>query len=190
MRSPNGACARWVWTTTSPWTAHFYSVPYRHAPREGGGADHRSRRGDLPARRAHRRHLRGSGDGKHTTLNEHMPASHCRYSDWTIERILTDARACGPSATLLCEVILEHRPHPEQGFRTTREIVRLANIYGARAAGGGGARPAGERAATARSDPSSTTASTDNPSAGARARPMAPSPTPKSAAQPTTTEEI
>jgi len=31
---------------------------------------------------------------------------------------------------LLCQVILEHRPHSEQGFRTTMGIVRLAKVYG------------------------------------------------------------
>jgi hypothetical protein len=31
--------------------------------------------------------MRGSGDGKHTTVPEHMPSSHRRYQDWTLERI-------------------------------------------------------------------------------------------------------
>lgn len=109
---------------------HFYSVPYRHA-RETVEVRLTARgveiflRGERIAA-----HLRGSGDGKHTTHNEHMPASHRRYSEWTIERILAEARACGPSVALLCQMILEHRPHPEQGFRTTMGIVRLAKVYG------------------------------------------------------------
>ena len=110
---------------------HFYSVPYRHARemvevRLTARAVEIFLQGERIAA-----HLRGSGDGKHTTLTEHMPASHRRYSDWTIERILTDARALGPSVALLCQLILEHRPHPEQGFRTTMGIVRLARVYGA-----------------------------------------------------------
>ncbi|MDE2488119.1 MAG: IS21 family transposase [Alphaproteobacteria bacterium] len=110
---------------------HFYSVPYRHA-RETVEVRITARavevflRGERIAA-----HLRGSGDGKHTTLSEHMPDSHRRYSDWTIERILGEAGACGPSVALLCQVILEHRPHPEQGFRSTMGIVRLAKVYGA-----------------------------------------------------------
>lgn len=109
---------------------HFYSVPYRHA--------RQSVEVRLTARSVEiflggeriAAHLRGSGDGKHTTLSEHMPASHRRYSDWTIERIMGEAQACGPSVALLCQVILEYRPHPEQGFRTTMGIVRLAKVYG------------------------------------------------------------
>jgi len=31
-------------------------------------------------------HRRSSGNGKHTTTPEHMPSSHRRFADWTIER--------------------------------------------------------------------------------------------------------
>src|SRR6202049_4933513 len=62
-------------------------------------------------------HLRSSGNGKHTTVQEHMPSSHRRYANWTLDRIRTDAASIGPSTAALCDLILEHRPHPEQGFR-------------------------------------------------------------------------
>jgi transposase len=76
-------------------------------------------------------HIRGPCNGKHTTITAHMPSSHRRYADWTIERILREAGAIGPSAQLLCEKILEHRAHPEQGFRSCLGIVRLARPFGA-----------------------------------------------------------
>jgi len=109
---------------------HFYSVPYRHA------------RATVEVRATLRTieiflkgeriaaHVRGSGDGKHTTIAEHMPSSHRRHLGWSIERILTEARAVGASAELLCQLILERRPHPEQGFRSCLGIVRLAKAYG------------------------------------------------------------
>jgi transposase len=59
-----------------------------------------------------------------------MPSSHRRYADWTIERIRRDAGAIGPSTAALCELILEHRPHPEQGFRACLGIVRLVKPFG------------------------------------------------------------
>jgi len=40
-------------------------------------------------------------------------------------------RAIGPATAALCELILEHRPHPEQGFRACLGIVRLAAPYSA-----------------------------------------------------------
>lgn len=76
-------------------------------------------------------HMRGSGDGRHTTLADHMPSSHRRFGDWTIDRILREARAIGPSAEMLCQMILEERPHPEQGFRSCLGIVRLVRPVGA-----------------------------------------------------------
>ena len=76
-------------------------------------------------------HRRGSGDGKHTTVPEHMPSSHRRYADWTIERIRREADAIGPSVGILCALILERRPHPEQGFRACLGILRLARSVAA-----------------------------------------------------------
>jgi transposase len=109
---------------------HFYSVPYRHARaavevRATARAIEVFLKGQRIAA-----HMRGSGDGKHTTLPEHMPSSHRRYADWTLERILREAAAIGPSTEMLCQMIIEHRPHPEQGFRACLGIVRLAKGFG------------------------------------------------------------
>jgi len=76
-------------------------------------------------------HMRASGNHGHTTVPEHMPSSHRRYAGWTIERIRADARLIGPATAALCELILEARPHPEQGFRACLGIVRLAGSHGA-----------------------------------------------------------
>src|SRR5580693_5612610 len=111
--------------------AHFYSVPYRFA------------RSEVEVRLTPRTveiflkgeriaaHLRSSGNHRHTTVPEHMPSSHRRYADWTVERIRREAAAIGPAAAALCELILERRPHPEQGFRSCLGIVRLVRPFGA-----------------------------------------------------------
>jgi transposase len=59
-----------------------------------------------------------------------MPSSHRRFADWTIERIRRDASIVGPATAMLCEVILEYRPHPEQGFRACMGILRLVKTFG------------------------------------------------------------
>jgi transposase len=75
--------------------------------------------------------VRGSGNGHHTTINDHMPSSHRRYGNWTVERLLNEAGRLDPSVRMLCEMILSDRPHPEQGYRSCLGIVRLARAYGA-----------------------------------------------------------
>jgi transposase len=109
---------------------HFYSVPHRHAR---ATVETRLTPRTVEVFRGGERiaaHVRGSGDGKHTTVAEHMPSSHRRYQDWTVDRIKREALEVGPSTALLCQMILEHRPHPEQGFRSCLGIVRLARAFG------------------------------------------------------------
>ena len=91
---------------------HFYSVPYRFA------------RAEVKARLTARTvevflkgeriaaHRRASGNGRHTTVSEHMPSSHRRYAGWTIVRIREDAARIGPATAALCEQILDigHTP--------------------------------------------------------------------------------
>jgi transposase len=111
--------------------AHFYSVPYRFARREVEvRLTPRTVEVFLKGERI-AAHLRSSGNHRHTTVSDHMPSSHRRYADWTVERIRREAAAIGPATAALCELILERRPHPEQGFRSCLGIVRLARPFGA-----------------------------------------------------------
>ncbi len=109
---------------------HFYSVPYRFA------------RDEIEARITARTvelfhkgeriatHMRGSGNGRHTTVAEHMPSAHRRFADWTIERIRREAAAIGACTAVFCDVVLAERPHPEQGFRACLGILRLVKGFG------------------------------------------------------------
>lgn len=109
---------------------HHYSVPYRFA-REQVEARITARTIEL-FHKGERiaAHLRGSGNGRHATITEHMPSSHRRSADWTIERIARDAAAIGTCTALLYEKFLTDRPHPEQGFRACLGIVRLVRGFG------------------------------------------------------------
>ena len=59
-----------------------------------------------------------------------MPESHKRYLAWTPSRIITWAEKTGPSTGALVRGIMEQRPHPEQGFRSSLGIMRLGKRYG------------------------------------------------------------
>ena len=109
---------------------HYYSVPYRFArepieARITAATIELFHKGERIAA-----HMRGSGNGRHTTIPEHMPSSHRRFADWTVERIARDATAIGPCTALLCEKILVERRHPEQGFRACLGIMRMARSFG------------------------------------------------------------
>jgi transposase len=110
---------------------HYYSVPHRFARAEVE-ARITARTVEVFAKgqriAAHRR--MGSNNYGHTTLPEHMPSSHRRYADWTIHRIRQDAALIGQATAALCELILERKPHPEQGFRSCLGVIRLAKVFG------------------------------------------------------------
>jgi transposase len=109
---------------------HFYSVPHRFA------------RSEVEVRLTPRAveifvkgeriaaHLRASGNHRHTTVSEHMPSSHRRYADWTPERIRRQAGEIGRNTATLVEIIMRERVHPEQGFRASIGIIRLARSHG------------------------------------------------------------
>ncbi len=109
---------------------HYYSVPYRFAKDElevrlTARTVEVFRKGERIAA-----HIRSSGNHRHTTIAEHMPSSHRHFADWSIERIRREASAVGHSTGTLCELILEERRHPEQGFRACLGIIRLAKSFG------------------------------------------------------------
>ena len=109
---------------------HYYSVPHRFA-KEQVEVRLTARVVEIFARGERiAAHMRGSGNGKHTTTPEHMPSSHRRYAGWTVERIRHETAAIGAATSSLCERILEERSHPEQGFRACLGIVRLVKAFG------------------------------------------------------------
>jgi transposase len=109
---------------------HYYSVPFRFA------------RAEVEVRLTARTveiflkgeriaaHQRMSGNHKHTTVPEHMPSRHRRYAGWTLENIRAEAAKIGPATAALCEAIIKHRSHPEQGFRSCLGVIRLVNSHG------------------------------------------------------------
>jgi transposase len=109
---------------------HFYSVPHRFARQQVEiRLTARTVEIFLKGERV-AAHARAGGKGRHTTIPEHMPSSHRRYADWTIGRIQAEAACVGPATALLCDLVLQHRPHPEQGFRACLGILRLVRPYG------------------------------------------------------------
>jgi transposase len=75
-------------------------------------------------------HARSNVIGKHSTLQEHRPEAHKRYSEWTPGRLLRLGAKIGEGTRRVIEWQLNNRPHPEQGFRSCMGVLRLADTYG------------------------------------------------------------
>ncbi len=74
-------------------------------------------------------HLRDPGRRSHIKAPEHMPSAHRRYAQWSPARILSSAAKLGPSVAAFCDIVMQDRPHPEQGFRTCLGILSLARSF-------------------------------------------------------------
>lgn len=110
---------------------HYYSVPHAFARQEVD-----VRVSALTVECFHRgcriaSHRRSAHRGRHTTVKEHMPASHRHWADWTPERIIDWAAKTGPATAELAGKIIAARAHPQQGYRTCLGILRLGEAHGA-----------------------------------------------------------
>lgn len=107
----------------------FYSVPFQFA-REQIEARVTARTVELFVKGQRvAAHARLASCGRHTTVPEHMPSSHRRHAGWTAERIQAEAQSIGPATALYCAHMLEHKHHPEQGYRACLGVVRLPRVY-------------------------------------------------------------
>ena len=67
--------------------------------------------------------------GKHTTIADHMPASHRAHLEWTPQKLIDWGLRIGVSTAAVVTWQLEHRAHPEQGYRACLGLQRLAREY-------------------------------------------------------------
>jgi len=75
-------------------------------------------------------HPRSKAQGRHSTLKEHMPASHRFYSEWSPERFVHWAEKNGTDTARLIQVVLQSRTHPEQAFRACLGILSFSKKHG------------------------------------------------------------
>jgi hypothetical protein len=69
--------------------------------------------------------------GAFTTNPEHMPASHRAHREWTPAKLIAWGERIGAACGSVVRWQMEHRPHPEQGYRACLGLQRLARQYGA-----------------------------------------------------------
>jgi len=108
---------------------HYYSVPHTLIHKE---VFVRATERTIEVFYKHRRvasHPRSRARGSFTTLSDHMPPSHRKYSEWSPERFMRWAEKIGPYTNQLVKDVLVSRKHPQQSYRSCLGILRLANRY-------------------------------------------------------------
>ncbi len=109
---------------------HYYSVPYQLVKQQ---LDARITDHIVECFYKNKRvasHVRSFHKGGHTTVREHMPASHQQYGDWSPQRFIQWAEKTGPSTARVITTVLSSRRHPQQSYRTCLGILRLGKSHG------------------------------------------------------------
>ncbi|MFY9512890.1 MAG: IS21 family transposase [Rubrivivax sp.] len=109
---------------------HNYSVPHQHV---GSAVELRITATTLEVLHKRQRiaaHARSHRPGGFTTVAEHMPASHRAHRQWTPAKLIAWGQRVGAATAGVVRWQMEHRPHPEQGYRACLGLMRLARQYG------------------------------------------------------------
>jgi len=77
-------------------------------------------------------HPRKHGNlGQYSTLPEHMPEDHRKYTHWNAERFLSWARSMGENTVTVVKAILAARQIEQQGYRACMALLKLSDKYSA-----------------------------------------------------------
>jgi transposase len=109
--------------------AHYYSVPHRLV---GAEVELRITATTVEVLAGGARvavHAYSALPGKHTTLAEHMQASHRAHRDWSPAKLIAWGARIGVATAGVVRWQMEHRPHPERGYRACLGMQRLAREF-------------------------------------------------------------
>jgi transposase len=109
---------------------HYYSVPHQHVGSEVELRITVTTLEVLLRRQRIAAHARSARVGGFTTVAEHMPASHREHRQWTPAKLVSWGERVGAATAGVVRWQMEHRPHPEQGYRACLGLMRLARQYG------------------------------------------------------------
>jgi hypothetical protein len=109
---------------------HYYSVPHRLVRTEVELRVTASTVEILSGNQRVAVHPYSAQRGAHTTTAEHMPASHRAHREWTPQRLIAWGERIGAACAAVVRWQMEHRPHPEQGYRACLGLQRLARQFG------------------------------------------------------------
>lgn len=112
------------------YAGHYYSVPNALVRQQ---VDLRITQTAVEVYAKHKRvaiHAKSDRVGAHSTIAEHMPASHRAHHEWTPSKLMAWAHRIGTYTAEMVEQILKRKPHPEQGYRSCMGLKNLCRRYG------------------------------------------------------------
>ena len=75
-------------------------------------------------------HIRLSGHpGQYSTIPEHMPEDHRKYTQWNAGRFLSWAQGIGENTVAVVGAILASRKIEQQGYKACMALLKLADKY-------------------------------------------------------------
>jgi hypothetical protein len=110
---------------------HYYSVPHRLVRSQLDARITTSTVEVLAGGQRVAAHAYSARKGHFTTLAEHMPASHREHLQWSPAKLIAWGERIGAATAAVVRWQMEHRPHPEQGYRSCLGLMRLSRQYGA-----------------------------------------------------------
>ena len=75
-------------------------------------------------------HVRRHTPGGYSTDPAHRPKSHTRQLEWTPSRLVDWGESIGVATGAVVAHLLDHKPHPEQGYRSCLGLRSLGKRYG------------------------------------------------------------
>jgi len=109
---------------------HYYSVPHRLVREQVELRVTSTTVEILAGQQRVAVHAYSDRRGAHTTTPEHMPASHRAHREWTPAKLIAWGERIGVATAAVVRWQMEHRPHPEQGYRSCLGLQSLARQFG------------------------------------------------------------
>jgi transposase len=109
---------------------HYYSVPYTYIGKKIKILYNASQVDIYYRYEKIASHDRNYRKYQYTTLAQHLASAHKYLTDWTPENFIEQAYAISPAVASYISLVLEHKHHPEQAYKSCSGILGLARKVG------------------------------------------------------------
>jgi hypothetical protein len=67
--------------------------------------------------------------GQYSTVTDHMPEDHKKYTQWNADRFISWGKSVGPNTEITVRAILSSYRVEQQGFKSCMALLKLADKY-------------------------------------------------------------